>query len=60
MCIPKKNEKVFFVESMKLSSFFFLHHSCCREKFLDGVSDFSQPLKKKWKRMGFKGKCLVE
>jgi len=26
MCIPKKNERVFFVESIKLSSSSFLYH----------------------------------
>jgi len=26
ICIPKKNERVIFVESMKLSSSLFLHH----------------------------------
>jgi len=43
-----------------------LHHFCCGEKLLDGVSGFSQPLKKneegleKKLRMGFEGKCLVK
>jgi len=30
------------------------------ERFLDGVSGFSEPLKKKWIKLGFEGKCLVE
>jgi len=30
-----------------------------REVF-DDVSDFSEPLKKKWRKIGFEGKCLVE
>jgi len=31
-----------------------------RERFLDGVNGFSEPLKKKERKMGFKGTCLVE
>jgi len=31
-----------------------------RERFLDGVSGCSKPLKKKGRKMGFKGKYLVE
>jgi len=30
------------------------------ERFLDGVSGFSEPLKKKGRKLGFKEKCLVE
>jgi len=31
-----------------------------RERFLNGVSGFSEPLKKKGRKIGFEGKCLVE
>jgi len=31
-----------------------------RERFLNGVSGFSEPLKKKGKKQGFEGKYLVE
>jgi len=73
MCIPKKNERVIFVENMKLSSSFFLHHYTPSQfwenvhfldptliEFLDDVSSFSQPLKIKGRRMRFERKCLVE
>jgi len=73
MCIPKKNERVIFVESMKLSFSFFLHHYTLSQfwekvhffdptliEFLDYVSGFSQPLKKKGRKMRFEGKCLVD
>jgi len=75
MCIPKKNERVLFVEKHETFFFFFfpasLHTITLLGKivhffrsnvnwFLDDVSCFSQPLKKKGRRMRFEGECLVE